>query len=343
MNNPDWRNNPYHREPVNPSFLRRAHHHDYRRPAKYMLTFYANRPFVPLSHIAGDYRVTDENHPDFAKAIPTSTGRHIAEAISFWTQKFPQIDVPEHIVMPDHVHLSVHVRRYLSIGLSKAVTSFKGRVTRLYHDSLPADSRPEQPASFFSKGYNDRIAYYPEMFDRQMQYVRDNPRRLLIKRQFPDLFIDVWQIDLGGTSLTARGNLLLLYNPDIQVVRFSRSYTEAEFQSYVARWKACVRNGGVLISPFIHSLERKMMEYALANDGNVIKICDNGLATRDAPKGQEFENMATSRYLQMAPLERSSHRIRMGYERAQHLNLLARTIADTDWRNGGHTFRRLHR
>lgn len=343
MNNPDWRYNPFHREPIHPCFLRRAFHHDYRRPGKYMLTFYASQTLPPLSEIRGDFRVTDSGHPDYATAVPTATGRHVADALALWIEKYPQIKVVEHVVMPDHVHLCVHVWHRIEAGLGTAVSSFTGKTSRLRHDSLPPELRPAELVPFFAKGFNDRIAYYPEMFERQIEYVRDNPRRLLIKRQFPDLYLDVWGIDLGDMSFSARGNLLLLHNPDLQVVRFSRAYSDAEFRSYVNQWKACVRNGGVLVSPFIHPREREMMEYALANGGNVIRICDNGLAVRDAPKGREFENIATAHYLQIAPFERSSHVVKMGYERAQQLNAIARRVAATPWRGGGFTLRRLHR
>lgn len=92
-----------------------------------------------------------------------------------------------------------------------------------------------------------------------------------------------------------------------------------------------MENGGVLISPFIHPQEKAAKDHALANGGAIIKICDNGFSERHAPRGQEFELMATGRLLLIARTEHHTRTQHLTYGKAQHLNAIARHIAATDW------------
>lgn len=99
----------------------------------------------------------------------------------------------------------------------------------------------------------------------------------------------------------------------------------------MAQWHRCVENGGVLISPFIHPQEKAAKDHALENGGAIIKICDNGFSERHAPRGQEFELMATGRLLLIARTEHNTRTEQLTYGKAQHLNSIARHIAATDW------------
>lgn len=183
----------------------------------------------------------------------------------------------------------------------------------------------------FAKGFNDRIAYTPEQWERQKRYVADNPRRYLIKKLYPDLFFRRWIIEIGGLSYMAKGNIMLLKNPDIQVVRFSRRYAEGEFEAKRERWMECTRTGGVLVSPFIHPKENAVRKAALEGGGAIIRVCENGFADRFSPQGDEFEYNGGCQLLLIAPVIHETRKEDMNYARAQFLNRIAEKIAETDW------------
>lgn len=81
----------------------------------------------------------------------------------------------DYVIMEDHVHILVHVKRNLDRHLGQVVAGVK------------APLKPKK--SLFAAGYNDRIIYNAEQLDTVKRYIKDNPRRLATKRRLPHLFI----------------------------------------------------------------------------------------------------------------------------------------------------------
>lgn len=87
-------NNPYLRHPDHPNYNRRACHHDYRRPAGYLLTFLRNPSIPAFSQIVGDISLTEgENapHPVLSRA-----GSLKMDALKLWLEKI-QADRAERV------------------------------------------------------------------------------------------------------------------------------------------------------------------------------------------------------------------------------------------------------
>lgn len=321
---------PYLKSPLHPNFLKRRIGHDYCRPARYLLTLMKASEIGILSEVNGSpyVRCPDANAP--ATKL-TEDGAVVERALQIWQEKYPQLRVERYVIMPDHVHVCVFVHSYLKPGLSRAVSNLMGKATRLRHDSLPEEIRPKEMVSFFSKGYNDRIAFTNEQWMRQLDYVADNPRRYLIKKIFPEYYRNVWIVTSGERSFHAMGNIFLLKNPDMQAVRFSRRFSNEEYENYIVFWKRCVANMGVLVSPFIHPKEKEMRKYAVENGASIIRICEKGFEERFAPQGEEFELMAEGRLLLVALLEYKHEGNALSYGKAQEMNGLAAWIAGADW------------
>lgn len=340
--------NPYYRRPDKPCHLRRALHHDYTRPARYMITLHKSEETPILSSITGNLSVTDPAHPDFPRSIPGKAGAMFLEALDKWNLQYPQIQTDSVIIMPDHIHLCIDVKRHLPTGLSRAIANLMGKATAIRHaiqhpgspdktadgnnntvtgktDSHQSSDTKKQP--FFTKGYNDSIAYTDQQYQTQLQYILDNPRRLLMKREFPDLFRMRWIITAGNIQVAAIGNIHLLKKPHLQVVRFSRRYTADRLKTNNEAWHRCLENGGVLISPFIHPVEKDMKAEAIAKGGNIIRICENGFSERFAPSKTEFDLMGTHRLLLIAPVEYTSQKKDLKYSFAQKLNSIAELLA----------------
>lgn len=305
----DHGDSPFMRPPDRPSMLRRSSTHDYTSPSGYLLTLRKAVSTAPLSEISGT--------PAAPVVTLTDAGRAIAAALEDWPVRYPQIRIYARAVMPDHIHVAMRVETSLPTGLSRCVAWMMGCATRHYDNGMP----------FFAKGFNDKIAFTNQIFERQILYVRDNPRRLLIKRMFPDFYRRRWHLLIDDNEFMAIGNIQLLRAPELLQVRFSRKFGQDEFASYVRRWQRCVYNGGTLVSPFIHPRERELKVFATENSGSYIRICENGFDERFAPSGREFELMAEGRLLLIAPVEHDTRKQVMTYSHAQQMNSLAAKIA----------------
>lgn len=322
--------NPFLTLPQNPNYLRRCKNHDYTWRGKYLVTIKKGAGSPVLSAIAGDLSISGFSDPAAPHSELTTAGRCIEAAIKIWLEKYPQIRLARYVIMPDHVHLCINVINYLEPGLSRVMSSLMGAVTREFKKLTPGHQE-----KFFSKGFNDKIAFDDEQWNRQLHYVSDNPRRYLMKKYNPDLFYTRWQLTIGDKSFAAVGNIFLLKSPALGVVRFSRKYARGEFESKAETWRQITRNGGALISPFIHPKEKEIRDRALASGGKIIRICENGFSERFAPQGREFEFVGSSRMLLIAPLEHHSQKEDMSYEKAQSMNSIAEMIAEADWIGGG--------
>lgn len=288
-------------------------------------------------------------------ASPLAPGRCVEQAIAMWVAKYWQVQVPLFVVMPDHVHLCVNVTHYLPEGLSRAMSWFMGRVSRIYTDSCIAKAETDSclakaetdsciaraeteggggVVTFFTKGFNDRIAYNDAHWARQQIYIGDNPRRLLMKRAFPDIFLKNWIITVGSREFKARGNIMLLKNPELRVVRWSSKYTDLRWKEHQEDCRRCIDNGGVLISPYIHPLEKEIKMRAMNEGSGVVRICMNGFAERFQPSGDEFEYMGTTQLLLIAPMEHDTRRMELRRSMAMGMNALAEEIAAIDWLGG---------
>lgn len=324
MSQKNKRENSYYRKPDKPAYTRRAFHHDYTRPARYMITLRKASGIPVLATVSGNLKVADPLDSDFPKAIPNNVGNCFTDACRQWCEQYPQIRIDAAVVMPDHIHFCIQVTHGLPNGLSRAIASLMGKTTKLYRNTSPVD-KSEIP--FFHKGFTDSIAYTDAQYHAQLCYVADNPRRLLMKRLFPDLYRMRWIIRIGELKLLAVGNIYLLKNPDLQVVRFSRRFTKDEIRAKREAWQYCVENGGALISPFIHPVENDMRKTAMSQNGNIIRICENGFSERFSPNKSEFELMGTRHLLLIGPFEYKSEKTAMKYTYAQYLNSIASLLA----------------
>lgn len=314
--------NPFYREPDNPNYRHRARHHDYCRPAHYMITLRKSPDIPSLSIVSGNLSIKETEHLNAPKTIPSAAGLSFITAAQQWCRQYPQLQIDCMVVMPDHIHFCLNVKAYLRIGLSRAIANLMGKTTVAYNNG-----KPEQKIKFFSKGFTDSIAYSGEQYQTQRQYILDNPRRYLMKRYYPDLYRMKWIISAGDLQVMAMGNIHLLKNPHIQVVRFSRRFDSARLAENDAAYLRCIDNGGALISPFIHPYEKRTRDLAIEAGGNIIRICDNGFSERFAPAKTEFDLMGSHRLLLIAPVAYNSQKQELKYSFAQKLNSLAEFLA----------------
>ena len=81
-------------------------------------------------------------------------------------------------VMPDHVHFILQVLRPMEKSLGNAIGGFKAGTSKA------AIGGP----GLWAEGFQDTILFHEGQLDAMFRYLRDNPRRLAVKRLCPELF-----------------------------------------------------------------------------------------------------------------------------------------------------------
>lgn len=180
----------------------------------------------------------------------------------------------------------------------------------------------------FSEGYNDRILHGKGQLQRMIAYVRDNPRRLLLKRANSPFFTIHRSTNVAGHSFDAIGNLALLRAP-LLAVHCRRHWSEDETTAYIAHCLDAAKNGAVLIGAFISKAEQAIAQQADEQRHSLIHLVDNGLPDIYKPVGKAFYACADGRLLLLAPWEYHANRRAITREQCNALNTLAEGIAAT--------------
>ena len=180
----------------------------------------------------------------------------------------------------------------------------------------------------WEQGYHDRSLASDGQLQRLIDYMRDNPRRLLMKRQNPELF-QLKTISLAGKQLHAIGNLHLLQAPHRLAVRLSRHFTADELHRRCEELLQESVQGAVLVSPFISPGERQLEQLALDASLPVMHLMNTGFPPLYKPTGQFFDACSTGRLLLLSPWEYQPQRTTLTRQMCEQLNSLAIRICDS--------------
>ena len=178
----------------------------------------------------------------------------------------------------------------------------------------------------FSEGFNDSILRGREQLQHMIAYVRDNPRRLLLKRQCCPYFTIHRSIDVAGMRFDAIGNLALLQRP-LMAVHCRRRWTDDERQAFANQCLTASERGTVLIGAFISKAEQEITLTANEQHHPLIHLVENGFPELYKPVGQAFYACAEGRLLLLAPWEYHAGRKAISREQCNALNAMAEAIA----------------
>ena len=310
------------RRPLNPHNNRRAAFHNYKAPGYYLITL-RKAPSAPsFSSLAGDPE-SKENPP---AVILHPAGRIIAEQIED-SRSDSRFEICNYVIMPDHVHMLWRVKEWLPRDLGHFIAGFKAKCSKNWHIANGIDNPDYQNPDFFGGKFNDRIAFDMEMVNRFNAYISDNPRRRLMVIRYPELFSSRQNIRILDRIFTVYGNFQLLRNPMVTPAIFSSRYSADELQQWQRLWDETIRTGGVLISPFIHPEEKKLMDRAIEEGACVIRIVPDGIGDRYKPSGREFELATEGRCLHIGSPRPSAHKEKLTRQESLYLNDIARWIA----------------
>ena len=184
----------------------------------------------------------------------------------------------------------------------------------------------------FAPQYNDKILHKTGQLDAWIHYLRDNPRRLLIKRQHPDYFRVQFNLKIGNQTYSALGNQFLLSVPDKRQVQCSRALTETEIQQEVLQALSFAQQGSVHISPAISPGEKAVMRALMDNHFPIVYLEENGLTSYTKPGGEFFEACTRGQLLILAPWEHHNEKMLITRDKCLALNNMAKELCEITYK-----------
>ncbi len=346
-----------------PSMLRRCVGHDYTGRQIYMITMVTEGRLSLFGEVVGKSHAP-QGSSDAPRIILSELGRRVADEWWAASSHHPEIEVLALQMMPDHLHGILFVKEKMEKPLGIALRGFKQSCNRHYRELGVApvqsvalttqqtgqtgqtgqmghtgqtgrqvqrrDRRGEDRSHglLFARGYNDRLLLRSGQLETWLRYLEDNPRRLLMKRENPDLFRVQRNVEAAGITFSAIGNRFLLDRPFKVQVQCSRSLTEHEIDAKVAECLGAARQGAVLVSPSISPGEKAVMKAAFNEGLPLIYLQENGFTHLAKPGGARMDACARGQLLILAPWEHHNEKIAIKRGQCLTLNDMARRLCD---------------
>ena len=334
-----------------PSMLRRCVGHDYTSRQIYMITMVTEGRRPLFGQVVGRSGAPAES--DDAPRIELSPlGQCVSDEWWAAPQHHPDVSVLALQMMPDHLHGILFVQEQMEKPLGMLLRGFKQSCNRHYRE-LVLSITPVPPVPFvalstqqtrqaqpkrdrrnenrshgmlFARGYNDKLLLREGQLETWLHYLNDNPRRLLMKREHPDLFRVQRNVEAAGMTFSAIGNRFLLDRPVRLQVQMSRRLSEAEIQEQVAHFLTEARQGAVLVSPAISPGEKAVMRAAFNEGLPLIYLQENGFTDLAKPGGTRMEACARGQLLILAPWEHHNEQLTIRRDQCLKLNDIARLL-----------------
>ncbi len=283
-------NNTVRRETIH-HMGRRCFEWDYSSRCIYMITVeLADRSKPVLGRLVGageEWRVE-----------PSEIGRIVEACWREIPEQWPGVELIECQLMPDHFHGILFVKEQQQKKLGNIVGSFKSKSSSRAGDLAvcgkaqnseicaqaqnPMVEKAHAPG-LWAPGYVDLILFRKGQLAKMINYIRDNPRRLGIKRSNPTLFkvlrdlvinfavrgeaqageargIPPWHGPAIG-HFEAIGNHFLLDRPVICQIQCSRSFFAYKRERLQGGWRICRDAAG---KPIIEKTTPEFEEKAAA-------------------------------------------------------------------------------
>lgn len=322
-----------------PSMLRRCVGHDYTGRQIYMITMVTEGRRPLFGQVVGRSEA-QEGSPREPRIVLSELGQRVADEWWATSLHHPEIEVIALQMMPDHLHGILFVREKMEKPLGMALRGFKQSCNRHYRELVPYVALPTQQTKqdrsgedrshglLFARGYNDKLLLRSGQLDTWLHYLTDNPRRLLMKREHPDLFRVQRNVQAAGFTFSAIGNRFLLDRPFRLQVQCSRSLTEKEIAAKVQECLSAARQGAVLVSPAISPGEKAVMRTAFDAGLPLVYLQENGFTDLAKPGGSRMEACARGQLLIFAPLEHHNEQLTIRRGQCLALNDIARRLCE---------------
>ena len=166
----------------------------------------------------------------------------------------------------------------------------------------------ETRTGLWAEGYHDRILFHKGQLDALIHYIKDNPRRLALKRANPELFKIRQHLQIAGMSFTAMGNIFLADYPQKAVIQCSRKLHQAEIDAKKADCLDEAAKGMVFVSAAISEGEKQICRAVREAGHPIVVLLERGFPKQEdpnykyfKPQGVYFEACAAGKLLLLEP------------------------------------------
>ena len=278
----------------------------------YMITMVTEERRPLFGRVVGRSEA-QEPSPDAPHIELSPLGERIADIWQTIGLHHPEVRVVAVQLMPDHLHAILYVRRQMEKPLGKVLLGVKQACNQAFRELMPV---------------NDQILLRDGQLERWLFYLKDNPRRLLMKREHPELFRVQRGLTYGGMSFSAIGNRFLLERPVKLQVQCSRRMGEEELRARLDECLRAARQGAVLVSPSISPGEKAIMRAAFEEGLPLIYLQENGFTDLAKPGGRRMEACSRGQLLILAPWEHHNEKLLIKRGQCLALNDMARAICE---------------
>lgn len=319
-----------------PSMLRRCVDNDYTARRMYMITMVTEGRRPLFGQVMGRSEAVEPS-PETPHIELSPLGAAVAEIWQSISSHHPEVKVVALQMMPDHLHAILFVKERMEKPLGKVLLGVKQACNKAFREVMPVEfvtvaqqhaQRSRENGLLFAKGFNDQILLRDGQLERWLTYLKNNPRRLLMKRENPDLFRVQRGLAFAGLSFSAIGNRFLLEKPLRIQVQCSRSISESDLQVKLNECLRAARQGAVLVSPAISKGEKAIMRAAFEEGLPLIYLQENGFTDLAKPGGKRMDACAKGQLLILAPWEHHNEKIVIKRGQCLELNAMARVICE---------------
>lgn len=276
-----------------PAYHQRAFAHNYHAPFIYHIIIKKQPSCEPFGEVRGNATIRYGN-PGCAYIKESALGKTIAKSILSLQLEFLILQIYQFKVMPDHVHIIINIKEWSQPPLDFYIEKLKENIANRYSET---SSRIQSSKDIFEPGFCDKPLLRNRGLDSLYTYLRENPHRLAMRRQFPQFFQTARHLDLLGHQLQGYGNFFLLRNPDKHAVKISRTFSTAEKETKIAKWLDSAGRGSVLVSPFISKEEKSIRDQAEKLSAKIILLTHEAFGERFKPAAHDFELCCQGRLL----------------------------------------------
>ena len=233
------------------------------------------------------------------ECILNELGHVIRNELTSLPRKYPELELGEFIVMPNHLHAIFTIKERTTNKknhLGFLVGRFKGATTFLYGKLKQAGKAPDIGEHLWQIDYwEDLISSTAELLHYE-RYIRNNPKNRTR---------DHW----GAITAHMLGNESLLDLPKRAFVASQGfSATELKPQLLSSRHGTSVPTSRdmPLISTFTSPQEREILRRALAKKRSIIHVCPQGIPTEQELTPEQLQALTEDRILFLSPQPQGS-------------------------------------
>lgn len=192
------------------------------------------------------------------------------------------------------------------------------------HGKSCSASPPMRP--LWEKGYHDRLLLHEGQLQNMIDYVRDNPRRLMLRRQHRELFAVQRNVRFAQWSFSAIGQVRLLDAP-LKAVHVRRYFSDEQRRDYMNGCILAARRGDVLVSPFISEHEKRVRDEAFREGLFCIQLCAEPFPDYHKPSGELIDHCSNGHLLLLTLVTGTAAERRITREECSTLNAVAESMA----------------